>query len=86
MITADHNRAELPAMTKLRADTSWYLSEKAGRDLTQTAGGRAQIELAMSEIILAGWGAWQDTQARLAAMDAEAPGSSKAQMHEPSFK
>ena len=66
MSTAEHVAAELSAFEQLRRDTAWYLSEKAGRDLTQTAGGRAQIELAMSEIILAGWGAWQDTQTRLA--------------------
>ena len=67
MSTHDHNKAELPALRELREKTAWYLSEKAGHDLTLTTEGRAQIELAMSEIILAGWGAWQDTQARLAA-------------------
>jgi len=66
MSISQHNRAEFPALAKLRADTGWYLSEKAGHDLTLTTEGRAQIELAMSEIILAGWGAWQDTQTRLA--------------------
>ena len=66
MSTAEHNAAELPAFEQLKRDTAWYLSEKAGRDLTQTAEGRREIELAMSEIILAGWGAWQETQARLA--------------------
>ena len=47
MSTLEHNRAEFPALEQLRRDQTWYLSERAGYDLSKTPEGRKQIEQAL---------------------------------------